>query len=92
MPKVKYVGVKPVKTDNVAGTKTVWDGNGDIQEVSDAAWVKLARHPDIWERVDDANDKPKPSLADVVVNTPAPVSISDIVAKKKPGPKAKKAT
>lgn len=91
MPKVKYVGVKPVKTDNVAGTKTVWDGNGDVQEVSDAVWLKLAKHPDIWERVDDATDKPVPSLANSLTEEKPLVAISDIVAKKKPGPKAKKA-
>jgi hypothetical protein len=90
MPKVKYVGVKPVKTDNVAMTKTVWVGNGDVQEVDETTWAKLAKHPDIWERVEDA--RPKPSLADVVVNTPAPVAISDIVAKKKPGSKPKAET
>jgi len=87
MPKVKYVGAKLVKTDNVAGTKIVWVGNGDVQEVDDATWAKLSRHPDIWERVEDS--RPKPSLADVVVNTP--VSISDIV-RKKPGPKPKAKT
>ena len=90
MPKVKYVGAKPVKTDNVAGTKTVWNGNGDIQEVSDATWLKLSRHPDIWERVEDTEVKPPPSLANSL-NDGSAVAIADLVAKKKPGPKAKKA-
>lgn len=54
--KVEYIGVKPVKTDNVAGTATLWQGHGDVQEVSEAAWAKLSKHPDIWRQ---AGDKPK---------------------------------
>lgn len=46
--KVEYVGVKPEKIDNVAGTGKVWHGQGDVQEVSPEAWAKLKRHPDIW--------------------------------------------
>jgi hypothetical protein len=84
MPKVKYVGLKPVKTDNVALTGAIWNGNGDIQDVSAAAWEKLAKHPDIWELVKEDS---KPSLSNSI---PAPdaVAIADIV-RKKPGPKAK---
>lgn len=85
MPQVRYIGLKTVKTDNVALTKTVWDGNGDVQEVDEATWAKLSKHPDIWELV-KGESKPQPSLADVVVDTP--VAISDIV-RKKPGPKPK---
>lgn len=80
MPKVKYVGQKPAKKDNVAMTGTIWNGNGDIQEVSDAAWEKLKNHPDIWELV-----KAEPSLSDAINE---PVAIADIV-RKKPGPKPK---
>jgi hypothetical protein len=54
--KVEYIGVKPVKADNVAGTATIWQGHGDVQEVSEAAWAKLSKHPDIWRL---AGDKPK---------------------------------
>lgn len=45
---VQYIGAKPLKTDNVAGTGVVWDGHGDIQDVPDAAAAKLLRHPDVW--------------------------------------------
>lgn len=86
MPKVKYVGTKSVKTDNVAGTKTVWAGQGDVQEVDDVTWAKLRKHPDIWECVDGstAPSSTSPSLADAVPVTPVamPVAISDIVRKK----------
>lgn len=90
MVKVKYVGIKPIKTDNVAMTKTVWIGQGDVQEVDEATWVKLSKHPDIWVK-DESNHSP--SLADIVdkadVIVNAPVTISDIAARKKPGPKPK---
>ncbi len=86
MTKVKYVGAKDIKTDNVAMTNTVWAGNGDVQEVSEAAWLKLAKHPDIWERVDE-EPVTQLSLADSI--KPAePMAIADIV-RKKPGPKPK---
>jgi hypothetical protein len=52
MIKVRYVGLKERRADTVAGTGTVWIGHGDVQDVPDAAWPKLSKHPDIWERVD----------------------------------------
>lgn len=53
--KVKYLGPKPIKRDNVAHTGVVWVGTGDVQEVPDSAWPKLAAHPTIWERVTDTH-------------------------------------
>lgn len=50
--KVKYVGLKPVKEDNVAGTGITWFGQGDVQEVPLTAWTKMAKHPDVWARAD----------------------------------------
>lgn len=49
MAKIKYVGGKPMKTDNVAKTRTIWNGPGDVQEVPDAAVPLLLKHPDVWE-------------------------------------------
>lgn len=49
--RVRYVGHKDRKADNVAGTGVVWHGHGDVQTVPDAAWGKLGVHPDVWERV-----------------------------------------
>lgn len=52
--RIEYVGNKPVKEDNVAGTGTVWLGNGDVQEVSDAAACsKLLANPLIWRAAED---------------------------------------
>ena len=46
---IEYVGKKPIKPDNVAGTGIVWHGPGDVQEVPDpAACAKLLRHQDVW--------------------------------------------
>jgi len=46
---IKYIGPKPVKHDNVAGTSTIWSGPGDVQEVPDAAVPLLLKHPTVWE-------------------------------------------
>lgn len=46
--RVQYIGHKALKKDNVAGTGVIWMGHGDIQEVQDAAWPKLAVHADVW--------------------------------------------
>lgn len=64
--KVKYVGLKPVKEDNVAGTGVTWFGHGDVHEVPLTAWTKMAKHPDVWARADlpegegEANGKEPP--------------------------------
>lgn len=49
MASIKYIGTKPVKHDNVAGTSTIWTGPGDVKEVSDAAVPLLLKHPTVWE-------------------------------------------
>ena len=64
---VMYVGLKPRKFDNVAGTGLTWHGSGDIQYVSANAWALLSRHPDVWREVTDAQlremvDDGKPGL------------------------------
>lgn len=65
--RVKYIGRKARKEDNVAGTGTAWVGAGDVQEVPDSAWALLSKHPDVWAAADDereaaglshANEKP----------------------------------
>lgn len=49
MAKIEYIGKKEQKTDNVAGTETVWNGEGDVQEISDPIAVeKLLAHPNVW--------------------------------------------
>lgn len=49
MRAIRYIGEKPIKHDNVAGTGTVWNGPRDIQEVPDAAVPLLLLHPTVWE-------------------------------------------
>jgi hypothetical protein len=49
MALIEYVGAKPSKPDNVAGTGIVWHGPGDVQEVPDpAACALLLRHREVW--------------------------------------------
>jgi hypothetical protein len=59
--KVKYVGRKPVKFDNVAGTNTVWNGPGDVQEVTPEVWTKLSKHEGVWELDGQEPAKPQDS-------------------------------
>jgi hypothetical protein len=48
MAMIEYVGKKAMRADTVAGTKIVWYGAGDVQEVPDLAVPKLLKHPDVW--------------------------------------------
>ena len=49
---VMYVGSKPTKTDNVAGTGIVWNGHGDVQEVPGKAVSALLAHGGVWQLVE----------------------------------------
>jgi hypothetical protein len=51
--KVRYIGHKDIKEDNVARSGAVWLGHGDVQEVPDAVWAKLSAHRGVWERVSE---------------------------------------
>ena len=44
MPLIEYIGSKPSKEDNVAGTGAVWSGAGDAQEVPESAVAALLAH------------------------------------------------
>ena len=57
MPKIKYIGKKPTKQDNVAGTGKTWNGAGDVQEVSDLAAERLLKHSDAFALDDGAASK-----------------------------------
>ena len=66
MAKIQYIGKKPVKHDNVAGTGTVWNGTGDVQEVKDPLVVaQLLRHGSVWQMADGkaAPESPEPPQA-----------------------------
>lgn len=52
MPKaIRYIGVKPRKEDNVAGTGLVWTP-GEVHVVTSEVGSKLLRHPDVWEETE----------------------------------------
>lgn len=57
MALIKYVGKKARRVDTVAGTKVVWNGPGDVQEVPDVAVSRLMMHPDVWAVADAAAPK-----------------------------------
>lgn len=48
MAKIRYVGSKPSKMDNIAGTGVVWNGNGDVKNIPDRVVPLLLAHPDVW--------------------------------------------
>lgn len=50
---VVYLGRKPFKQDNVAGTGIVWHGHGNIQRVPVTALAKLLEHPAVWSVTGD---------------------------------------
>lgn len=52
--KIRYIGDKDMKTDNVAGTRIVWLGNGNVQEVPDDKAPLFLRHPTVWEAANGA--------------------------------------
>jgi hypothetical protein len=53
MPKIRYIGDKPFKTDNVALTGVSWNGHGDVQDVPAPAVAKLLQHSNVWELVEE---------------------------------------
>ena len=58
MIQVEYIGLKPLKTDNVAGSATVWHGPGDIQPVKPEVWAKLKPFDTVWrEAAEPATDQ-----------------------------------
>jgi len=46
--RIEYIGLKAVKTDNIAGTGIDWHGAGDVHEVPDDKAAKLLAWPLIW--------------------------------------------
>jgi hypothetical protein len=67
MLKVRYVGLKDRETDTkTAQTGITWVGHGCIREVPASAWLRLSRHPDVWElvagqKVSGLSDAPRPA-------------------------------
>lgn len=64
---VAYVGRKPQAHDNVAGSGKMWNGYGDIQEVSPEQARILTRYPDQWELAEENDyDKTDQSIMQTV--------------------------
>lgn len=53
-----YIGHKPAKTDNVAGTGVVWRGHGDVQMVPAGHLSKFLAHPSVWAIPEDSDLDP----------------------------------
>lgn len=59
MAKIKYVGKKAKKDDNVANTGLTWRP-GEVLEVNDEIAVeKLLRHKDVWQQVAESTPAAK---------------------------------
>lgn len=72
--RVELVVDRPGHRDNIYGTKAVWIGKGDVQEVDADAWFKMQKHTDVYAKAVDKPveppkpvDLPKPDLAMGVV-------------------------
>lgn len=64
---VVYVGVKPMKEDNIAGTGVVWLGQGDEKPVPLAAWPRLAPHTGVWRLAEQEASRGSKSLDGALV-------------------------
>jgi hypothetical protein len=72
MTQIRYIGLKPVKQDNVANTGLIWNGAGDVHEVADlAAAAKLLSYPLVWEETTDAQAAAGKSTVEQVVELDA---------------------
>jgi len=65
--KIVYVGKKPFAYDNVAKSGKCWQGNGDVQEVTEGQAKQLMKYPDQWALVDPADVE--------AVNTPVTTEV-----------------
>lgn len=66
---VAYVGAKPMAYDNVAKSGKIWNGNGDIQEVTPAQAQILTRYSDQWALVDEDERS--------IVDVPRTITVTD---------------
>lgn len=72
--KIKYVGLKAFKTDNVAGTGLTWK-QGESLPVDDLPKAaRLLRHPDVWELDEEAPESLSASIPKLMA---APVAKSE---------------
>jgi hypothetical protein len=82
--KIVYVGKKPTAYDNVAKSGKVWQGNGDVQEVTEDQAKQLLKYPDQWDVVDaeDAGILNTSSTTEVTDEDGEKVNVDDADLKK----------
>ena len=82
--KIVYVGKKPFAYDNVAKSGKVWQGNGDVQEVTEDQAKQLLKFPDQWDVVDaqDAGIVDTPSTTEVTDEDGETVNVDNTDLKK----------
>jgi hypothetical protein len=82
--KIVYVGKKPFAYDNVAKSGKVWQGNGDVQEVTEDQAKQLLKYPDQWDVVDaeDAGILNTSSTTEVTDEDGEKVNVDDADLKK----------
>ena len=56
--KIVYVGNKLMSHDNVTRSGAIWNGKGDIQEVTEDQAKILLKYPDQWALADANDDDP----------------------------------
>lgn len=66
---VRYVGKKAAAYDNVARSGVTWNGNGDVQQVTDAQAKLLLKYPDQWELADAADQ--------AAIDAPVSIEVTD---------------
>ncbi|MEJ7745361.1 MAG: hypothetical protein WKF61_01110 [Luteimonas sp.] len=54
MAQVKYIGRKLTAVDNVANSRVTWNGNGDVQTVTDRQARILVGFADQWTLADES--------------------------------------
>lgn len=77
---VQYVGEKPLKEDNIAGTGVAWLGHGDVQPVPVAAWPKLAVHSGVWRLADGQQPVAPRALDNATITADQVIKIDSISA------------
>lgn len=78
--RVAYVGQKPSKHDNIAGTGLSW-APGEAHTVSDAVGQMLCKFPTIWCDVTPPAVPAMPVTAPVTIKPPPPVLAALVTSK-----------
>lgn len=92
MVKIRYIGAKPKKTDNICNTDTVWSAFGDVQEVPPLVAQKLlvTKYRNIWQLASDRAPEQNPMAARVAnaqdATTAARAKLALRAASKGPSP------